>query len=79
MAKPKQPIKIEIEEVAATNEKMIKVISLFTEESSYGLSVYELPESIFRKEAKLVKKYDADIFPIFSNVLSKVARGLFGL
>lgn len=79
MAKPKQPIKIEMEEAVVTDEKMIKVISLFTEESSYGLSVYELPESIFRKEAKLVHKYDADIFPIFSSVLVRAARGLFGL
>ena len=56
----------------------VQVIRLIKGEGAYGLTIYELPESVLNQHATVVEKSEPDVYAIFVNNIINATRRLFG-
>lgn len=66
-------------ELVQETEETVKVMITNRGHGAYGLEVYEIDKGVILKNARLVSKYEPDIFAIFINNMVHAARNVFGI
>lgn len=66
------------QEIEIVDSVKVKVIRVSKGDGAYGLTVYEIPESVLLNNSEVVEKPDPDVYAVFVNHMNRITRGIFG-